>query len=39
MQYLIPWARVGNPQANTLTPENGTKLWAYLEEQIKNFEQ
>ena len=33
-KYLIPWARVGKPRADTQTPEIGEKLWTWLEEQV-----
>ncbi|KAG8217211.1 hypothetical protein J3R82DRAFT_5295 [Butyriboletus roseoflavus] len=35
-KYLIPWARIGTPRANTQDPEVGKKLWQYLEEQVKD---
>lgn len=33
-QYLIPWARVGNPRADTQNAETGKALWEWLEGQI-----
>ncbi|KIJ18173.1 hypothetical protein PAXINDRAFT_9255 [Paxillus involutus ATCC 200175] len=33
-QYLIPWARIGTPQADTQDPQLGKELWAWLEEQV-----
>ncbi|KAI9573392.1 hypothetical protein HD554DRAFT_2202150 [Boletus coccyginus] len=35
-KYLIPWARIGSPRADTQDPEVGKKLWEYLEEQVKD---
>ncbi|OAX37150.1 NAD(P)-binding protein [Rhizopogon vinicolor AM-OR11-026] len=35
-KYLIPWARVGNPRADTQDPEQGIELWNWLEEQVKD---
>ncbi|KAG8216441.1 hypothetical protein J3R82DRAFT_6547 [Butyriboletus roseoflavus] len=29
-KYLIPWACIGTPDANTQDPEVGKKLWQYL---------
>ncbi|KAI6044653.1 hypothetical protein EDC04DRAFT_2877679 [Pisolithus marmoratus] len=33
-QYLIPWARIGKPRADTQDPQLGKKLWTYMEEQV-----
>ncbi|KIK97831.1 hypothetical protein PAXRUDRAFT_9936, partial [Paxillus rubicundulus Ve08.2h10] len=33
-QYLIPWARVGTPRADTQDPQLGKELWTWLEEQV-----
>ncbi|KAF9783764.1 hypothetical protein BJ322DRAFT_1007799 [Thelephora terrestris] len=33
-EYLIPWARVGNPRSND--PELGKELWTWFEEQVVN---
>jgi retinol dehydrogenase-12 len=33
-QYLVPWARVGTPRADTQDPQLGKELWAWLEEQV-----
>lgn len=35
-KYLIPWARLGEPRANTQDPKVGKELWAWLEEQIRD---
>ncbi|KAJ7102823.1 NAD(P)-binding protein [Mycena epipterygia] len=35
-KYLIPWARVGSPHPDTLDPETGTKLWQWLEDQVRD---
>ena len=34
LQYVIPWARLGNPRANAQAPATGEKLWEWMEEQI-----
>jgi retinol dehydrogenase-12 len=34
-QYLIPWARVGEPRSND--PELGRELWTWFEEQVANI--
>ncbi|OAX43192.1 NAD(P)-binding protein [Rhizopogon vinicolor AM-OR11-026] len=36
-KYLIPWARVGNPRADTQDPQQGKELWNWLEEQVKDL--
>lgn len=36
-QYLIPWARVGSPRADTQDREVGGKLWGWLEEQVRGL--
>ncbi|VDB95595.1 unnamed protein product [Peniophora sp. CBMAI 1063] len=33
-KYLIPWARVGKPRADTQDPKVGEALWDWLEAQI-----
>ncbi|PCH40726.1 NAD(P)-binding protein [Wolfiporia cocos MD-104 SS10] len=35
-KYLIPWARMGRAKPETDDPELGQKLWAWLEEQVKD---
>ncbi|OJA21277.1 hypothetical protein AZE42_10595 [Rhizopogon vesiculosus] len=35
-KYLIPWARMGNPRADTQDPQQGMELWNWLEEQVKD---
>ncbi|KAJ7641841.1 hypothetical protein FB45DRAFT_1054248 [Roridomyces roridus] len=35
-KYMLPWARVGNPHPATAEPEFGTKLWDWVEEQVKD---
>ncbi|KAJ7659295.1 NAD(P)-binding protein [Mycena polygramma] len=35
-KYLIPWARIGSPHRGTLNPETGTKLWQWLEDQVRD---
>jgi retinol dehydrogenase-12 len=36
-QYFIPWARLGNPRADTQDPQQGKELWDWLEEQVKDI--
>jgi len=36
-QHLIPWARVGEPRTDTQDLATGTKLWAWLEDQVKDM--
>ncbi|KII90965.1 hypothetical protein PLICRDRAFT_39550 [Plicaturopsis crispa FD-325 SS-3] len=36
-QYLVPWARVGYPRADTQDPHTGKELWAWLEDQVSNL--
>lgn len=36
-QYFIPWARVGEPRADTQDPQIGKELWSYMEEQVANL--
>ena len=36
VKYLIPWARVGSPRADTQDPQQGLELWNWLEEQVKD---
>ncbi|KAJ7452771.1 hypothetical protein B0H11DRAFT_2072939 [Mycena galericulata] len=33
-KYLIPWARMGKANPNTLDPALGKELWTWLEEQV-----
>jgi retinol dehydrogenase-12 len=33
-QYLIPWARMGNPNPVALDKRLGEELWKWLEEQV-----
>ena len=35
-EYLVPWARVGNPRSND--PALGRELWTWLEEQVEGRE-
>lgn len=34
-KYLIPWGRLAEPRWDTKNEEAGKKLWAWLEEQVK----
>ncbi|TDL27096.1 hypothetical protein BD410DRAFT_836171 [Rickenella mellea] len=36
-KYLIPWARVGEAKKECYDPEIGKKLWAWLDEQVKDL--
>ncbi|KAI6032762.1 hypothetical protein F5J12DRAFT_796251 [Pisolithus orientalis] len=36
-EYLIPWARIGKPCADTQDPQLGRELWTYMEEQVANL--
>ncbi|KAF9232099.1 hypothetical protein BU15DRAFT_81612 [Melanogaster broomeanus] len=36
-KYLIPWARIGKPRADTQDPQLGKELWTWLEEQVANI--
>ncbi|KAH8115056.1 NAD-binding protein [Phellopilus nigrolimitatus] len=36
-KYLIPWARLGEPRADTQDPKTGEQLWDWLEEQVKDI--
>lgn len=36
VQYLIPWAREGRARKETDDPELGRKLWAWMEEAVKD---
>ncbi|KAI0920757.1 hypothetical protein AcW1_005064 [Taiwanofungus camphoratus] len=36
-KYCIPWARVGIARAETDDPELGRRLWAWLEDQVKDL--
>ncbi|KAF9234415.1 hypothetical protein BU15DRAFT_52625 [Melanogaster broomeanus] len=35
-KYLVPWARIGRPRADTQDPQLGKELWTWLEEQVVN---
>ncbi|KAF9232100.1 hypothetical protein BU15DRAFT_81613 [Melanogaster broomeanus] len=35
-KYLIPWARIGKPRADTQDSQLGKELWTWLEEQVAN---
>ncbi|KAI0631524.1 NAD-P-binding protein [Trametes polyzona] len=35
-KYLIPWARIGRARKETDDPELGRKLWAWLEDAVKD---
>lgn len=35
MQYMIPWARLGEAKKETNDPEIAKELWAWLESQVK----
>ncbi|KAJ7890470.1 hypothetical protein B0H14DRAFT_1105931 [Mycena olivaceomarginata] len=37
-KYLIPWARIGKPHADSQNPELGKELFDWMEEQVKVFE-
>ncbi|KIJ60476.1 hypothetical protein HYDPIDRAFT_170237 [Hydnomerulius pinastri MD-312] len=34
-QYLVPWARLGTPRADTGDEQLGKELWTWLEEQVE----
>ncbi|KAJ7587945.1 NAD(P)-binding protein [Mycena floridula] len=34
-KFLVPWARVGKAAPSTSDPENGRKLWEWMEQQVK----
>ncbi|KAF9233596.1 hypothetical protein BU15DRAFT_79947 [Melanogaster broomeanus] len=36
-KYLIPWARIGSPRADTQDPQLGKELWTWLEKQVVNI--
>ncbi|KAI0030801.1 NAD-P-binding protein [Vararia minispora EC-137] len=36
-EFLIPWARIGKWPKAAVDPENGKKLWAWMEEHTKNI--
>ncbi|KAI0318779.1 NAD(P)-binding protein [Amylostereum chailletii] len=36
-KYLVPWARVGKANPATQDPEEGEKLWEWLEEQCARY--
>ncbi|KAH7911148.1 hypothetical protein BJ138DRAFT_1151409 [Hygrophoropsis aurantiaca] len=35
-KYLVPWARIGEPRADTQDLQLGRELWTWLEEQVQN---
>ena len=37
-QFMIPWARVGRCHPEVYDDEVGTKLWDWLEGEVKAFE-
>lgn len=37
VQYMIPWARVGDARKETNDPKVGKELWAWLEAQVKDL--
>lgn len=36
-KYLIPWARVGTPNAFAQDPKLAEELWTWMEEQVQNI--
>lgn len=36
-KYLIPWARVATPRADTQDPQLGKELWAWLGDQVEEL--
>lgn len=38
LQYLVPWARVGQAAKEAEDVEVGKKLWTWLEERVHEFE-
>ncbi|KAI0058523.1 NAD-P-binding protein [Artomyces pyxidatus] len=36
-KFLIPWARIGEPNPAIKDPKLGEKLWAYLENAVKDY--
>ncbi|KAI0058521.1 NAD(P)-binding protein [Artomyces pyxidatus] len=36
-KFLIPWARIGEPNPATKDPKLAEKLWAYLEDAVKDY--
>ncbi|EDR03225.1 uncharacterized protein LACBIDRAFT_253463 [Laccaria bicolor S238N-H82] len=36
-KYLIPWARVGTPNASARDPKLAEELWTWMEEQVQNI--
>ena len=36
-QYLIPWARIGEPREDERNPETAEKLYKWLEEQVSGI--
>jgi len=36
-KYLVPWARVGEPDKNTQDPKVGQEFWEWCEEQVKDI--
>ena len=37
LQYLVPWARVGTPNAAAQDPTLAEELWTWMEEQVQNI--
>lgn len=37
-QYLVPWARLGEPLKETQDEKAGAQLWDWLEAQVKNVD-
>ena len=35
--FFIPWARVGECRPETSDPENGRRLWEWLENETRDF--
>ncbi len=38
-QFLVPWARIGQHSKDANNPESAQRLWAYLESEVKAFEE
>ena len=36
-KYLIPWARLGEPRADTQDLKLGRELWEWCEDQVKDM--
>ena len=37
LQYLIPWARVGEASSTANDPKQSAELWNWLEDQVKDI--